>query len=573
MKDAAPGPALASKISLLQRTNRASAIVGVVMLALVVGIAIWSLQQIASTEYWLTHTYQVLGASYQLSYDLKDTQASNRAYLLQPTDQYRSEFEAATEHVDRSFALLKSLTTDNSAQQARLNQLAPLLSRRTERLKKLMSTRDLSGLDEAERLREERHGKQDGDQLRSLTKEIQDEEYRLAAQREHLRRVRLIQGMAGTIGSAFLALVALFVSSLQVRRAVHDLIQTDQQRHQSESMVASLFEAAPEAILVVDSGNRILRTNPEIEHLFGYRREELANQPATILVPESLHATLERLSHEFFNSSASGHVNKHVETTLLRKNGEEFFAEISLGRIMTGSSTFAVLFASDISQRRADEAKLRANAEDLRFLSGKLLTAQEDERRRIARNLHDDLSQSLACLSMDLGRLAEKSAIEDVHHSLASLREQTREAVELVRTISHQLHPSILEDLGLKPALIEYCEEFEDRTGIATHIQCDRLPNELPPKITSCVYYVMVECLRNIAKHSHGSSARAVIDIRDEMLNLIVTDDGVGFSSNPGRSGIGLTAMRERLHLVGGELLIGPAPDHGAQVVANLPLS
>jgi signal transduction histidine kinase len=444
MKDSAPGPAVASEISQLKRTNRVSAVVGIVMLVLVVCSAVWSLQQAASTEYWVTHTYQVLNESYQLEFDLKDTQASFRAYLLQATQENRSGFELATSRVNDDFARLRSLATDNAAQEARLERLGPLLEQRTKRIEERMSVRDSAGFAEAERQRELKLGKPDGDKIWALCAEIQSEEYRLAAEREHLRRDRLTEGEIGTIGSALLALMALWVSSHQVRRAVHDLI-------------------------------------------------------------------------------------------------------------------------------RSDEA-LRENAEDLRFLTGKLLTAQEDERRRIARNLHDDLNQSLACLAMDLGRLSENNSGETVQRELTLLCDRTREAAELVRNISHELHPSILDDLGLKPALQEYCEEFQDRTGISTHIECEGDSNNLAPDVASCVYYVVAECLRNVAKHAQGTSAEVNVDIRESLLNLTIADDGLGFSANPGRSGIGLTAMRERLHLVKGELSVGAAPGGGALVTAVLPL-
>lgn len=571
--DFAPGSAIASKVARLNRANRVSAVVGISMLTLVVSIAIWALQETASSEYWVSHTYQVISASHQLSFDIKDTQASIRAYLLQPTDQYRAELEAATSRVNASFLLLRSLTADNAGQQARLDRLEPLLLRRRSRLQELISIRDSAGLDRAERLREERLGKPDADEMWSLCKEIQEEEYGLAAQREHLRHVRLIEGMSGTIGSALLALTALFVSSLQVRRAVHDLIRTDHERHQSESMVASLFEAAPEAILVVDKAGRIVRTNPEIEHLFGYRREELIDQSVAILVPDSQHQKLEDLMSEFFNASESKPVNRRAETKLLKKNSREFFAAMSVGRILTTTGDFAVAFVSDISQRRADEETLRANEESLRNLTGKLLTAQEDERRRIARNLHDDLNQSLACLAMDLGRLEENDSAQNVSAELALLRDRTREAAELVRNISHQLHPSTLEDLGLTAAIAEYCEEFQDRTGIETHFDCGDLPNTLSSNAISCVYYVVTESLRNVAKHAQASAAQVIAEIDGKELKVTVIDDGLGFAPNSGRSGIGITAMRERLHLVGGHLSFEPAAGRGAQIVAALPFS
>jgi len=165
MKHPAPSQTVASEISELKRTNRVSAVVGIAMLVLVVCIAIWSLQQAASTEYWVNHTYQVLNLSYQLEFDLKDTQASFRAYVLQPTTQYRSDFQGATGRVNDNFAKLKSLTADNPAQQARIDQLAPLIARRTKRIEDLMALRDKAGFADAEKQRELKPGKPDADRM------------------------------------------------------------------------------------------------------------------------------------------------------------------------------------------------------------------------------------------------------------------------------------------------------------------------------------------------------------------------------------------------------------------------
>jgi signal transduction histidine kinase len=173
---------------------------------------------------------------------------------------------------------------------------------------------------------------------------------------------------------------------------------------------------------------------------------------------------------------------------------------------------------------------------------------------------------------MDLGRLAEKRSLEGVSRELSLLRDRTRASADLVRNISHQLHPVILEDLGLVPALVEYCGEFQQRTGIRTSIECSNNFDDLSPACSSCLYYVVGECLRNVANHSHGTSATVTIESGENGLNLTIADDGMGFSADRGRSGIGITAMRERLHFLGGNLAIGPAQGKGVQVIASLPL-
>jgi signal transduction histidine kinase len=203
------------------------------------------------------------------------------------------------------------------------------------------------------------------------------------------------------------------------------------------------------------------------------------------------------------------------------------------------------------------------------------MTAQEDERRRIARDLHDDLNQKLAYLAMDLGRLMNKEGSDGMRVDLKSLQQKARQAADFVRSISHQLHPAVLEDLGLESALEEFCHEFQDRSGVGTRFECDGLPEDIQTEIASSVYYVVAECLRNVAKHARATSVSVRLGVESKILNLDVVDDGIGIPQFQERapSGIGIVAMRERLHLLSGSIKIGAADGGGTRVSVKLPLS
>jgi signal transduction histidine kinase len=220
----------------------------------------------------------------------------------------------------------------------------------------------------------------------------------------------------------------------------------------------------------------------------------------------------------------------------------------------------------------ADRA-LEASAAELRHLTGRLITSQEDERRRIARNLHDDLNQNLAYLAMDIGRLAEHTADPALPEQLLRLKKRAVDSAALVRTISHELHPSALDDLGLPVALEEYCAEFEERTGIATTLECRNIPEQLSSELSSCIYYVVAESLRNIGKHAGASSAAVTLESDTEGLRATVTDDGMGIDEAALRehSGIGLRTMRERLYLVGGSISVRRSKVRGTEVEIHIP--
>lgn len=227
------------------------------------------------------------------------------------------------------------------------------------------------------------------------------------------------------------------------------------------------------------------------------------------------------------------------------------------------------------STKRLMEAdrSLVASAAELRRLTGRLITTQEDERRRIARNLHDDLNQNLAYLAIDLGRLAERPADPALPERLLRLKKKAGDTADLVRAISHELHPSTLDDLGLLTALEEYCAEFEERTGIATSLDISNAEVHTDSEVSRCVYFVVAESLRNVAKHAGASRATVMLETDSSGLHATIADDGAGIDEKPsrGHSGIGLTTMRERLHLVGGSISVRRAEHRGTVVDFAIP--
>lgn len=566
---------LSRKIVELRGLSRASTLVGLTMLIVIGLISVWSLRQMDVTGAWVSHTYQVISATNQLLFDVKNAETAARAYRLEPVDQYRSDFETASGRVPDDLSNLKSLTADNTKQQARLSELTPILSRQIQKLAEIISVRGNSGLGDLETIREELATKEDADAVAELCHQIQNEEYRLLEERQQARRDRLIQGFIGTFGSLLLALIALFISSGQVRRAIGDLIESDRRRHEYETLAASLFEAAPESILVVDKRGMIRKTNPETEHLFGYGAAEITDQGVEMLVPDRLHDACESFRQKFFSDDGRRSAGKKFEISLLKKDGVEFCGEVSVGYLHTNDESLAVAFTSDVTQRRADELAIKSYTQQLQLLAGKLMTAQEDERRRIARDLHDDLSQKLAFLAMDLGRLMNKEGSAGIRAELKSLQQKARQAADFVRSISHQLHPAVLEDLGLESALEEFCHEFQDRSGIATNFEYQDLPENIQAEIASAVYYVVAECLRNVAKHARASSVRVRLGSEGMTLNLEVVDDGIGIVQLAGNAppGIGIVAMRERLHLLSGTIKLSAADRSGTRVSVTLPLS
>jgi len=230
----------------------------------------------------------------------------------------------------------------------------------------------------------------------------------------------------------------------------------------------------------------------------------------------------------------------------------------------------------DITDKKRLEGVAEANRDEIRALAASLLTAQEVERRRVSRELHDQICQQLASLAIDIGGLAADRVTEDAQHSLKLKALQARivKASEETRHIAYQLHPSVLDDLGLVASLRALCKEFSEREGIAAEFDSSVLPGSIPREVVSCIYRIAQESLQNIAKHSHAKHVSVALSLRKGEVFLSVEDDGIGFEVEAvkERGGLGLISMEERARLVNGTLSIEAQPGHGARISLTIPL-
>jgi signal transduction histidine kinase len=240
------------------------------------------------------------------------------------------------------------------------------------------------------------------------------------------------------------------------------------------------------------------------------------------------------------------------------------------------------IFTNALARKRADEALrakeqcLRQTRESLRQLAAKLLHAQEEERRRIAREMHDDWTQRLALLGIDLAKLEKHiGAPETALPLLRTMQEQLVSLSEDVHALSRQLHPSILDDLGLVEALRSECASFSRREGIAVVYHPEGVPATLPKDVALCVYRVTQEALRNLAKHAAVNEAWVTLVGTGPELSLRVEDKGVGFDPACGHSrpGLGLSSMEERIRLIQAKLSVISAPGRGTTVDVRVPLA
>jgi signal transduction histidine kinase len=197
-------------------------------------------------------------------------------------------------------------------------------------------------------------------------------------------------------------------------------------------------------------------------------------------------------------------------------------------------------------------------------VSGRLIEAQEKERTRIARELHDDISQRIVLLSVKLGEVLHGSAVHEI-------QTEVDEIAASVQALSHELHSSKLEYLGLERACRSFCAEFSGRHKVGVNFNAHNVPANLPSEVSLCLFRVMQEALRNAAKHSSAKAVHVQLTGEPQAVLLVVADQGCGFDIESAKKshGIGLLSMEERLKLIGGHLLIKSQPGRGTTVSAH----
>jgi two-component system sensor histidine kinase UhpB len=237
----------------------------------------------------------------------------------------------------------------------------------------------------------------------------------------------------------------------------------------------------------------------------------------------------------------------------------------------------AEAFASALDRQRAARAT-RESQEAIRHLAGRLMTAQEEERRRIARDLHDDVSQELAAQSMALSALRDRlhdDAPPAMREDVARLQARTVDLANAIRHLSHSLHPGILQHAGLVAALRGYCRDFEREHGLAVTFRGDGELATVPPPVALCLYRVTQEGLGNVARHAAARHAVVTVGREKDDLILTIGDDGRGFdlSAARRRHGLGLISLDERVRLVGGRMTIDSHSQRGTELRIVVPLS
>ena len=320
----------------------------------------------------------------------------------------------------------------------------------------------------------------------------------------------------------------------------------------------------PMSITTLDEGMYV-DVNESFLNTLGYARDDVIGHTSLQL---GIWTSVEARATFVASLRKDGSV-RDVETVFHGKSGTVHIWLSSAELIQLNGVRCILVASSDITQRKQADEKLRD-------LSGRLIRAQEEERTRIARELHDDLNQQLALLALEIEQLKQIPPRETEMFSskVNALGLRTREISATVHDLSYQLHPSRLDHLGLAAALRALCKETSETAGTRIEFIDSQVVPSLPADVSLCLYRVAQESLRNVIRHSGAIYACCELIHFDDALYLRVMDSGSGFDphSVTADRGLGLLSMEERLRLVGGELRINSQPSHGTLVEARIPL-
>jgi PAS domain S-box-containing protein len=343
---------------------------------------------------------------------------------------------------------------------------------------------------------------------------------------------------------------------------------------ESEDKLRLLLDSTAEAIYGIDLEGHCTFCNPACLRALGYEGvDELLGKNMHHLIHHSredgtLFPVEECRIFQAFQSREGVHVDDEM---LWRANGTSFPAEYWSYPQRRGQEVVgAVVAFIDITQRkRAEEA--------LASVSRRLIAAQEQERTRIARELHDDIGQRLALLAIELEQFQQNfpDLSPEVRSGMGELQMHTSEISTDIQSLSHELHSSKLEHLGIAAAMRGFCKEFGEQQKVAIDFTTHDLPNALPPDISLCLFRVLQEALHNSAKHSGVRDFEVRLWATSSEIHLTIGDSGAGFDSEAAKEsrGLGLISMEERLKLLKGTFSIESQPKRGTTIHARVPLS
>jgi len=341
----------------------------------------------------------------------------------------------------------------------------------------------------------------------------------------------------------------------------------------SKNYVDKIIESMADMLIVVDRDRTIEKANRAALDLLGYSEKELNGQTVDVIFEDA------KADPVFWDEIIRTKSVRNLETEMIAKDRHGI--AVSLSGSLISDSGAIVCVAQDITERRRAEEMLRKSASELRLLSSKILEAQENERKRVARELHDGIGQALTGIKFALEngvRRLKKAGTARQVKVLEDITPLIQATVDETRRIAMGLRPSTLDDIGISETIYWFCQHYE---SIYKNIRILKLieveEDQIPETLKTVIFRVLQESLNNVAKHSGADRVQLSLRQQDQTVELIVEDNGSGFDlakplpQNAAGEGFGLAGMRERVDLAGGIFTIQSTPGQGTRIGAVWP--
>ncbi len=379
--------------------------------------------------------------------------------------------------------------------------------------------------------------------------------------------------MTWGIAAAVIAALALAIGILSLLSSRHYRRKLEAARQElkvSEDSYRYLFENAHDAIWLHDLDGNFVTVNKATENLTGYSKEELGRMNVKSFLSEESLELANQIRQKLLNNEQ---VEQPYEQRIFRRDGSEAYIQLTTSLVFDHGQPVAFHhIARDITEQK------RMN-ESLRFYFQQATRAQEEERKRISHELHDDTIQSLVVLSRQLDALATDDQVlsRENRARLEDLWRQTDSILQGVRRLSQDLRPAALDRLGLLPAVEMLASEVTRFSNIETKINLQGKEHRLPEEVAIALFRITQEALRNIWRHSGATRAEITIEFTDGRTRITVSDNGKGFQV-PGKINdlarqdkLGLAGMHERAQLVGGTLTVQSQLGKGTNIIVEAP--
>jgi len=350
-----------------------------------------------------------------------------------------------------------------------------------------------------------------------------------------------------------------------------DQKQAEEALRESENRYRALFDGASDGMLVRDLDGNIIMANNAMAEISGYTTSKLTKMNISqFLLPTSFETAMQKQRKQIEDKSEAQ--IQRYELQMVRKDGKERIIDV-VTSLLPDRERYQIIQA--ISR---DVTEQKRAQENLRAYTSRAILAQEEERKRVARELHDDTAQALASLGMDINSLAKVKgwSSEKISGRLKKLRDRTNDILSEVRSLSQALRPAMLEDLGLLAALQGLTDDLVNQQGVDAQFDVQGTTRRLVPDVELTLFRIAQEALSNIGKHARATECNLSVEFSPKKVALSISDNGQGFKipgegDDPLYSGkLGLIGMRERAKLIDGTLIISSQPGKGTTVALEV---